>query len=221
MASPAAFIHGADGTVLRDILISGLVSRAAWKWWQSNNEGSAAESTAASLSEAKATATDTATDTDDATEKRCTEALPLVLPLDHPAIPAWLTEDERLTGSPLLSGYRRPTSACGCFCSCGCAHNETFNIWSHWVAALWFARNYARTRGSTRYVAAAAAALFTVSASAHTLSSKVGTISAVSPVSLCAYSHSLCDCDCVTVCACGCLCLRLCLFCHLPLPLRI
>ena len=162
MASPAAFIHGADGTVLRDILISGLVSRAAWKWWQSNNEGSAAESTAA-----------TATDTDDATEKRCTEALPLVLPLDHPAIPAWLTEDERLTGSPLLSGYRRPTSACGCFCSCGCAHNETFNIWSHWVAALWFARNYARTRGSTRYVAAAAAALFTVSASAHTLSSKV------------------------------------------------
>ena len=68
MASPAAFIHGADGTVLRDILISGLVSRAAWKWWQSNNEGSAAESTAASLSEAKATATDTATDTDTDTD---------------------------------------------------------------------------------------------------------------------------------------------------------
>ena len=174
MASPAAFIHGADGTVLRDILISGLVSRAAWKWWQSNNEGSAAESTAA-----------TATDTDDVTEKRCTEALPLVLPLDHPAIPAWLTEDERLTGSPLLSGYRRPTSACGCFCSCGCAHNETFNIWSHWVAALWFARNYARTRGSTRYVAAAAAALFTVSASAHTLSSKVGTIYLLCPLCPC------------------------------------
>ena len=173
MRSPAAFIHGADRTVLRDVLISGLVSRAAWKWWQSNTEGIAAKA-------AKPAAA--ATDTDDA-EKR-TQSLPLVLPLDHPAIPSWLTEDERLTGSPLLSGYRRPTSVCGCFCSCGCAHNETFNIWSHWVAALWFARNYARTRGPTRYVAAAAAALFSVSASAHTLSSKVR--DCAPPVSWCA-----------------------------------
>jgi adiponectin receptor len=82
-------------------------------------------------------------------------------------VPGWLKED-----SPdIAGGYRKPCSPAACLCSCGCCHNETFNIWSHYVPAIWFLRSAARNQKLPRYVALAAGSLFAISAAAHCLSS--------------------------------------------------
>ena len=36
-------------------------------------------------------------------------------------------------------GYRLGYDSCGCLTSIFEVHNETINIWTHWLGALWFA----------------------------------------------------------------------------------
>ena len=49
-------------------------------------------------------------------------------------VPKWLVADQKY----IKTGYRRPCSVTASLCSCGCCHNETYNIWSHVVASIWF-----------------------------------------------------------------------------------
>jgi hypothetical protein len=72
--------------------------------------------------------------------------------------PSWLTEDQ----PDIKSGYRRPCGMATCVCSCGCGHNESFNVWSHYVAAIWFLRQYRHNRKLPRWVALAAGCLYVV-----------------------------------------------------------
>lgn len=80
-----------------------------------------------------------------------------------------------LTNPFIYTGYREERgSLFACLCSCGQIHNETFNIWSHYIAALYFLNAYthhayySQHTNPSRFVALAAGTLFSVSAVAHT-----------------------------------------------------
>lgn len=79
--------------------------------------------------------------------------------------PDWMVERH------IVSGYRRSMDVVGCASSAGGVHNETFNIWSHAFAALWFLNAFFRShKGNARWQALAGATLFSVSAFAHCFS---------------------------------------------------
>ena len=84
-------------------------------------------------------------------------------------VPSWIWDSDYI-----MRGYRveRP-SVCFCLCSCGCVHNESCNVWSHFIAALWFANAawFTEANAPPRAVAMAATITFTTSAIAHSFGS--------------------------------------------------
>jgi len=78
-------------------------------------------------------------------------------------VPSWLVYNSHIKG-----GYRRQCNLCECACSCGTLHNETFNVWSHYMAALWFINSALLSRGSmTQAIAVSSAITMSSSAIAH------------------------------------------------------
>jgi hypothetical protein len=76
--------------------------------------------------------------------------------------PEWMVDNHKI-----ISGYRRNMGLLGCASSAGGAHNETFNIWSHAFAAMYFLNAFMQShRGRARWQALGAAYLFSVSQTA-------------------------------------------------------
>ena len=142
---------GVRRLVLRDTLGSAVVARAAWLWHQ-KRYGSGSSSSSSSSSSPS----------------------PLIVTKDE--VPDWLRDNEYLE-----TGYRQGDCTClDSLCSCGSGScNETFNVWSHYVGALWFWRIFflsdklRNTPGTSapRFSALAAAVLFSISTGAHCFAS--------------------------------------------------
>ena len=73
---------------------------------------------------------------------------PPPVPLDTPGA-GWATKKKVVRAQDVpdgyetmpfvQSGYRVGYDSCGCLTSIFEVHNETINIWTHWLGALWFA----------------------------------------------------------------------------------
>lgn len=79
------------------------------------------------------------------------------------------TEDGRIDNKSIIHGFRSDRSCFSCLCSMCELHNETCNIWTHLLPALYYVPYCSpRWHPATRLVALAGSSLFAMSTVAHT-----------------------------------------------------